>query len=67
MKYTVGEKVLSLEHSKAIGTVVREMPAGLVIEFTTPASENLPFGHIATEFWPESDLEQLILATEQGQ
>ena len=67
MKYKVGEKVLSLEHPKAIGTVVREMPAGLVIEFTTPANESLPFGHIATEFWPESDLEQLILVTEQGQ
>lgn len=67
MKYTVGDKVLSAEHPKATGTVIAELSDGLTIEFVTPRSAALPYGHIITEFWPVADIEQLILATEQGQ
>lgn len=61
---TVGSKVLSTEHPKAVGEVIRINEAGnATIQFTTPPSESLPFGHIITEFWPAADLDKLILAS----
>ena len=61
--YTAGNQVLSLEHPKAVGTVLAELPDGLKIEFQTPPSVTLPYGHIIVEFWPTADVEQLILAS----
>lgn len=62
----IGDKVLSTEHPKAIGTVTRQTPIGYVIEFETAPHEHLPYGHIITEVWPFDDAETLILATEGG-
>jgi hypothetical protein len=55
----VGTLVTSIEHPKAIGEVIRINDAGVTVQFITPASESLPFGHIITEFWPVSEIHLL--------
>lgn len=57
----LGAKVASTEHPKSVGTVVRVTEDGATIEFTTPRSERLPFGHIIAEFWPVADYSQLVV------
>lgn len=58
---TVGTKVMTTEHPNSIGEVIRVNDAGdLTIQFTTAPRENLPFGHVCTEFWPVSDHHLLV-------
>lgn len=61
MGYKVGDLVLSSEHKKAIGEVLRvNKDDALTIQWTTPRSETLPFGHQIIEFWPVEDQHLLI-------
>ena len=61
MGYKVGDVVLSIEHKKAIGEILRINENGaLTIQWTTPRSETLPFGHRIIEFWPVEDQHLLI-------
>ena len=58
----VGQKVASSEHPNAIGTVIRVNANGdATIEFESPRSESLPFGHIITEFWTVADQSGLTI------
>jgi hypothetical protein len=55
----VGTLVKSAEHPHSIGVVMRQMKDGHAIEWRTPPSSLLPYGHIITEFWPFSDTSTL--------
>lgn len=58
----IGDKVISTEHMKAIGEVIRINEDGAAtIEFVTPVQPNLPYGHRITEFWTVSDQSNLIV------
>lgn len=57
----VGSMVMSAEHPRAVGEVMREIDGGFAIEFRTPARPDLPYGHIITEFWPAADLSSLVV------
>jgi hypothetical protein len=62
MTFPIGSMVFTTEHPKSIGQVMRSNEAGdLFIEFRTPRSESLLYGHIITEFWPVSDQHLLSL------
>ena len=62
MNLKVGNHVLSIEHESAVGDVIRVDSNGdAVIQFTTPPSANLPYGHIGTEFWPLADQLSLMI------
>jgi hypothetical protein len=59
---TLGQKVFSPEHENAAGTVIRIHENGdASIEFVTPSSHVLPYGHIITEFWPLADQKELVI------
>jgi hypothetical protein len=45
MKFSIGQSVISEEHPNAIGVIRRVTETGVAIEFQTPSSLNLPFGH----------------------
>lgn len=61
MTLTVGSTVLTPEHPKSIGKVIRVNEHGdVTVEFSTPVSEALPFGHVGIEFWPVSDQHLLM-------
>lgn len=62
MKQTikVGAFVVSVEHPKSVGQVTRVNENGdLTIEWRTPVSSTLPYGHIGLEFWPYPDTHSL--------
>lgn len=60
MNIQIGSKVITAEHMNSIGEVLRINADGdLTIRFVTPERATLPLGHIATEFWPVSDLDGL--------
>lgn len=63
MTLTVDSLVLSSEHPNSVGKVLRVNQSGdLTIEWNTPPSSTLPYGHINTEFWPASDVHMLTAA-----
>lgn len=57
----VGDKVKSSEHKlETVGTVIRVSENGdATIQFETPVSRSLPYGHIINEFWPVLDQSEL--------
>ena len=58
--FQVGQYVLSAEHPNSVGFIERITPSGeLVIEWVTPKSDQLPFGHINRELWASEDFHLL--------
>ena len=58
--FNLDDIVTSTEHPNSIGKVIRIADDNLTIEWTTPPNENLPFGHIITEWWPKGDHHLLV-------
>jgi hypothetical protein len=53
---TIGDLVITPEHTGAIGQVIRILDDGaLHIDFTYQPTVRLPFGTIHSERWAESD------------
>jgi len=59
----IGTQVVSNEHPNSLGTVTRVTEQGVTIEWITPPSEQLPFGHAIFEYWPNIDFPQLAVIT----
>lgn len=60
MALEIGTKVFTTEHPNSVGEVIRINETGdATIQFVTPASPAMPYGHIGTEFWPVADQSQL--------
>ena len=53
---TVNQVVISTEHMKSRGIVLSVAANGdAKIQFITPPSSKLPYGHSIIEFWPTAD------------
>jgi hypothetical protein len=60
IKFNQAELVLSAEHPKAVGQILRVTDLGVTVEFTTPPNEKLPYGHIIIEFWSIEDAQTFV-------
>jgi hypothetical protein len=48
--------VTSPEHPCSVGEILRVTEDGLTIQWVTAQSDQLPLGHVITEFWETADL-----------